>query len=135
MTAAVYHMSFFQAIVIGLVQGLTELFPISSLGHTVLVPSWFGGTWATLVRQESSAESPYLAFILGLHLATAIVLVGFYAKAWPHLTKGIYRSVVRRRVETGHLIPVCLRRSQAEFRPSAGSLNNLGVRGWVTATS
>jgi undecaprenyl-diphosphatase len=107
MTAAVYHMSFFQAIVIGLVQGLTELFPISSLGHTVLVPSWFGGTWATLVRQESSAESPYLAFIVGLHLATAIVLVGFYAKAWPHLIKGIYRSVVRRRVETGHLIPVC----------------------------
>ena len=90
-------MSFFQAIVIGLVQGLTELFPISSLGYTVLMPSWFGGTWATLVRQESSAESPYLAFIVGLHLATAIVLVGFYAKAWPHLTKGIYRSVVRRR--------------------------------------
>ena len=72
------------------------------------------------MRQESSAESPYLAFIVGLHLATAIVLVGFYAKAWPHLTKGIYRSVVRRRVETGYLIPVCLRRSQAEFRPSAG---------------
>ena len=101
MAAALYHMSFFQAIVIGLVQGLTELFPISSLGHTVLVSSWFGGTWATLVRQESSAESPYLAFIVGLHFATAIVLVGFYAKAWPHLIKGIYRSVVRRRVETG----------------------------------
>jgi hypothetical protein len=55
-------------------------FPISSLGHTVLVSSWFGGTWATLVCQESSAESPYLAFIVGLHFATAIVLVGFYAK-------------------------------------------------------
>ena len=68
---ALYHMSIFQAIVIGLIQGLTELFPISSLGHTVLIPSWLGGTWATLVRQESMAESPYLAFVVGLHLATA----------------------------------------------------------------
>ena len=99
MIAAVYHMSFFQAIVIGLVQGLTELFPISSLGHTVLVPSWFGGTWATLVRQESSAESPYLAFIVGLHLATAIVLLGFYAREWARLIMGLARSVARRRIE------------------------------------
>jgi len=53
---------------------------VSSLGHTVLVPSWIGGTWATLVAQESQAESPYLAFVVGLHLATAVVLLGFYAR-------------------------------------------------------
>src|ERR1700739_425146 len=75
---SIYHMNAFQAVVIGLIQGISELFPISSLGHTVLIPSWIGGTWATLVRQESEAESPYLAFVVGLHLATAIVLVGFY---------------------------------------------------------
>jgi len=100
MTAAIYHISYLQAIVIGLVQGLTELFPISSLGHTVLVPSWLGGSWATLVRQESSAESPFLAFVVGLHLATAVVLLGFYLKEWLRLIKGIVRSIVRRRVET-----------------------------------
>lgn len=96
----VYHMNFFQAIVIGLIQGLTELFPISSLGHTVLIPSWIGGSWATLVTQESRAESPYLAFVVGLHLATAVVLLGFFAREWVRLVGGLLRSVIRRRVDT-----------------------------------
>ena len=95
-----YHMSIFQAIVIGLIQGLTELFPISSLGHTVLIPSWLGGSWATLVRQESMAESPYLAFVVGLHLATALVLLGFYLREWIRLIRAFFQSLVRRRVET-----------------------------------
>jgi undecaprenyl-diphosphatase len=95
---SIYHMNFFQAVIIGLIQGLTELFPISSLGHTVLIPSWIGGTWATLVRQESEAESPYLAFIVGLHLATAIVLIGFYAREWGRLIVGWFRSVGHRRI-------------------------------------
>jgi len=93
-------MSFLQAIIIGLVQGITELFPVSSLGHTVLVPSWIGGTWATLVRQESEAESPYLAFVVGLHLATAVVLIGFYFREWVRLVAGFFRSLARRRVVT-----------------------------------
>ncbi len=97
---ALYHMSYVQAIVIGLIQGLTELFPISSLGHTVLIPSWLGGTWATLVRQESTGESPYLAFIVGLHLATAVVLIGFYWREWLRLIRGLAVSVARRRVES-----------------------------------
>ncbi len=102
MTAApgIYHMSFLQAIVIGLLQGISELFPVSSLGHTVLVPSWIGGTWATLVRQESQAESPYLAFVVGLHLATAVVLVGFYLREWARLVAGFLRSLGRRKVVT-----------------------------------
>jgi undecaprenyl-diphosphatase len=97
MVAAIYHMSFFQALVIGLIQGVTELFPISSLGHTVLLPSWFGGTWATLVSQESRAESPYLAFVVGLHLATALVLLFFYIREWVRLVRGFFGSLVRRR--------------------------------------
>jgi undecaprenyl-diphosphatase len=96
----VYHINMLQAIVIGLIQGLTELFPISSLGHTVLIPSWLGGSWATLVRQEASAESPYLAFIVGLHLATAVALLGFYIREWIRLICGLFRSIVRRRIET-----------------------------------
>jgi undecaprenyl-diphosphatase len=94
----VYHMTFLQAIVLGLVQGITELFPVSSLGHTVLVPAWIGGTWGTLVTQESSAESPYLAFVVGLHLATAVVLLGFYAREWIRLVRGFLTSVLRREV-------------------------------------
>ena len=97
---AIYHMTYLQAVVIGLIQGLTELFPISSLGHTVLIPAWLGGTWATLVRQESSAESPYLAFIVGLHLATALVLLGYYARTWVRIIRGFITSIVTRRVES-----------------------------------
>jgi hypothetical protein len=59
------------AVVIGLMQGVSELSPVPSLGHTVTVPSWIDGSWARLVRQESQAESPYLALVVGLHLATA----------------------------------------------------------------
>ena len=95
---AVYHMTYLQAVVIGLIQGVTELFPISSLGHTVLVPAWIGGTWGTLVRQESSPESPYLAFVVGLHLATALVLLGFYIKTWVRIIRGLITSIVTRRV-------------------------------------
>jgi undecaprenyl-diphosphatase len=97
---ALYHMNYLQAVVIGLVQGITELFPISSLGHTVLIPSWIGGTWATLVRQESLSSSPYLAFVVGLHLATAVVLIGFYIREWIRVVIGFVRSIIRRRIET-----------------------------------
>ncbi len=96
----VYHMSYLQAIVIGIIQGIGELFPISSLGHTVLIPSWFGGSWATLVRQESLPESPYLAFVVGLHLATALVLLAFYIREWARIARGFVRTLVRRRIET-----------------------------------
>jgi undecaprenyl-diphosphatase len=94
----IYHMTYVQAVVIGLIQGFTELFPISSLGHTVLIPSWLGGSWATLVRQESRPESPYLAFVVGLHLATAIVLLGVYAKTWVRVIRGFFTSIARREV-------------------------------------
>ena len=97
---AIYHMSVIQAIVIGIIQGIFELFPLSSLGHTVLIPSWIGGSWATLVRQESLAESPYLSFVVGLHMANAIVLLLFYAREWSRLIGGFIRTVIRRQVDT-----------------------------------
>src|ERR1700749_3952274 len=96
----IYHMTYVQAVVIGLIQGLTELFPISSLGHTVLIPSWLGGNWAVLVRQESRAESPYLAFVVGLHLATAIVLLAVYARTWVRVVRGFVTSITRREVRS-----------------------------------
>jgi undecaprenyl-diphosphatase len=96
----IYHMTYLQAVVIGLIQGITELFPISSLGHTVLIPSWLGGSWATLVRQESRPESPYLAFVVGLHLATAIVLLGVYARTWVRVIGGFFTSIARREVRS-----------------------------------
>lgn len=97
--AVAQKLSFFQAIVIGLVQGVTELFPISSLGHSVLVPSLFG--WHNLVSKESSGgESFYLAFIVGLHCASAIALLWFYRKDWARLIVAFVHTLVKRKIET-----------------------------------
>ncbi len=97
MGAPMCHMNFLQAIAIGALQGISELFPISSLGNTVIVPSWLSGSWALLVCQETQTHSPYLAFVVGLHLATAVVLLGFYAREWGRLIAGFFRSLVHRR--------------------------------------
>jgi undecaprenyl-diphosphatase len=87
------HLTFFRAIVIGLVQGVTELFPISSLGHSVLLPAILG--WNDLVRGQSAAESGYLAFLVGLHVGTAIALVIFFWREWVKIVSGGLRSVGR----------------------------------------
>jgi undecaprenyl-diphosphatase len=91
-------LSYLQAIVIALVQGVTELFPVSSLGHSVLVPAWIGGSWQTLVTQSSQPSSEtsfYLAFIVALHVATAFALLWFFRDDWIRIIAGFVRSVVR----------------------------------------
>ena len=88
--------SYLQAILIGALQGVTELFPISSLGHSVLVPALIGGGWQDLVTQSStgtSEESPYLAFIVALHVATAIALLVFFRAEWVRIIRGFFRSL------------------------------------------
>ena len=94
------HLTYLQAVSIGLLQGVSELFPVSSLGHSVLVPALIGGSWETLVTQQSQAESPYLAFIVGLHVATALALLCFFWHDWVRLIRGFFRSIARRRIET-----------------------------------
>jgi undecaprenyl-diphosphatase len=90
--------SYFQAIVIALVQGVTELFPVSSLGHSVIVPAWFGGSWQTLVTQSSQGHSEssfYLAYIVALHCATALALLWFFRADWVRIVRGFLRSASR----------------------------------------
>jgi undecaprenyl-diphosphatase len=91
-------LSYLQAIVIALIQGVTELFPVSSLGHSVLVPAWIGGSWQTLVTQSSEAHSEssfYLAFLVALHVATALALLWFFRADWIRIVTGFFRSVGR----------------------------------------
>src|SRR6185369_10037218 len=88
-----------EAIVVGLVQGVTELFPVSSLGHSVLLPALLGGRW----RQDldvSAPESPYLAFIVGLHVATAVALVIYFWRDWLRIIGGLITSIAHRSVHT-----------------------------------
>jgi undecaprenyl-diphosphatase len=91
-------MTYLQAIVIGLLQGVTELFPISSLGHSVLLPGWLG--WDSLVHGQSADESFYLAFLVGVHVATALALLVFFRQDWVRIIRGFFRSLRRRRIES-----------------------------------
>src|SRR5512140_2033618 len=91
-------MSYLQAIVIAVVQGVTELFPVSSLGHSVLVPAWLGGSWETLVTQSSQGTSEtsfYLAFIVALHCATALALLWYFRADWVRIIRGFCAGSVR----------------------------------------
>src|SRR6267143_3210203 len=90
-------LSYFQAIVLGLLQGVTELFPVSSLGHTVLLPALLG--WKNIVQAESG-ESFYLAFVVALHVGTALALLLFFWRDWVRIVKGFFQSLARRRIET-----------------------------------
>src|SRR6266567_2895857 len=85
--------------VVGLIQGVTELFPVSSLGHNVLIPALIGGSWANDLS-VAKAESPYLAYIVGLHVATAIALLIYFWKDWIRIIKGFFTSLRDRRVQT-----------------------------------
>ena len=91
------HLSWLEAAVVGLLQGVTELFPISSLGHSVLLPAVLGGSWARDL-DVSAPESPYLAFIVGTHVATALALLIFYRRDWARLVMGLLSSVRHRRI-------------------------------------
>jgi undecaprenyl-diphosphatase len=90
--------SYLQAIIIGLIQGVTELFPISSLGHSVIIPALFG--WRSIVTDEAAKESFYLAFLVGLHVATALALLWFFRQEWVRIIRGFFHTLRTRRVET-----------------------------------
>ena len=91
------HLGWLEASVIGAVQGVSELFPVSSLGHSVLIPAIIGGSWKHDLN-VSSKESPYLAFIVGLHVATAIALIIYFWRDWLNIIRGLGTSIARRRV-------------------------------------
>ena len=94
-------LTYIQAIVIGALQGVTELFPISSLGHSVLVPAWIGGKWQQLVTEgDAKNGTPYLAFVVALHVATALALLGYYWRDWRDIIIGFVQTLRTRRIET-----------------------------------
>jgi undecaprenyl-diphosphatase len=81
-----HPISYFQAIILGLVQGIAEPFPISSLGHGVVLPRLAG--WD--IHQN---DKFFLSFLVATHLATAIVLFGFFFKDWMRIFRGLGRSL------------------------------------------
>jgi undecaprenyl-diphosphatase len=83
--------SYFQAVVLGLVQGVAEPFPISSLGHAVVLPRLAG--WN--IHQN---DPFFLTFLVATHLATALVLLGFFWKDWVRIATGLWRSLRMREI-------------------------------------
>jgi undecaprenyl-diphosphatase len=81
----------------GIVQGLTELFPVSSLGHGVLIPALFG--WHNLVSSQSVSQSFFLVFLIGLHVGTALGLVIYYRRTWIALFRGLGTQLSHTREE------------------------------------
>jgi len=79
-----------QAIIIGLIQGLTELFPISSLGHAILIPAWIGGSFKQFISEENDA---YLLITIAMHLASSVALFMVFRKRWVGLIAGSYKAV------------------------------------------
>jgi len=88
----------FQAIVLGVLQGATELFPVSSLGHTVIFPNLFG--WHNIVAWQSQSESPWLAFVVMLHVGSAVGLLIYFWRDWVAIVRAFFVTLGKRRVET-----------------------------------
>jgi undecaprenyl-diphosphatase len=86
--------SYFQAIVMGVVQGVTEPFPVSSLGHSVIIPKLFG--W-DLTRSNDK----YVTFLVATHFATALVFLAIFWADWVRIVKGFFRSLANRKVAPG----------------------------------
>src|SRR5690349_12161616 len=84
--------SYFQAIVLGLLQGVSELFPISSLGHSVVLPRVFG--WD--IHQN---DDYFLSFLVATHCATALVLLFFFLEDWKRIITGLGRSIRDRYID------------------------------------
>src|SRR6267154_2755236 len=85
-------LTYFQAIIFGVLQGVTELFPISSLGHSVILPKVLG--WH--INQN---DQFFLTFLVATHTATAIVLFFFFWKDWKQLFFGFIRSLKEREIK------------------------------------
>lgn len=84
-------MQLWQALLLGALQGVSELFPVSSLAHTILIPALLGWT----INQEGG---DYLAFVVALHLATAIALLIYFWRDWLDVLLAFVGSARRRQL-------------------------------------
>jgi undecaprenyl-diphosphatase len=89
-----HPISYVQAIVLGLLQGVSELFPVSSLGHSVIFPRLVG--WN--IHQN---DDYFITFLVATHLATALVLLGFFWSDWVRIVRGLLRSLKTREIAPG----------------------------------
>ena len=87
------NFTYFQAIIVGFIQGITELFPISSLGHAILIPAWIGGSFREFISEENNA---YLLITIAMHLASSIALFLVFRRRWFNLIGGTFIAIKSR---------------------------------------
>jgi undecaprenyl-diphosphatase len=88
-------LSFFQAIVLGLVQGITEILPVSGLGHAVLIANLFN--WHEVTRQITADQSAYISLLTLSQLTAAAALLLFYRSQWLRLARSLMHSLRERK--------------------------------------
>jgi undecaprenyl-diphosphatase len=88
----VHPISYFQGAVLGALQGIAEPFPISSLGHGVMLPRLLG--WN--IHQN---DDYFLAFLVATHVATATVLLLVFLDDWKRIVRGLGRSLRDREIK------------------------------------
>lgn len=93
------ELSYWQSIITGALQGITELFPISSLGHAVLVPAWIGGSWEKFITDPKSF---YLTITIALHCASALALLLVFRTRWWEMASSTVRSLRTRNFSHHH---------------------------------
>ena len=86
--------SYFQSIVLGIIQGVTEPFPVSSLGHSVIVPKLLG--W-----NLSQSNDKFVTFLVATHFATALVFLAIFWDDWVRIIAGLVRSIAQRGIAPG----------------------------------
>ena len=79
--------------IIGFIQGITELFPISSLGHAILIPAWLGGSFKDFISDENQT---YLLISIAMHFASSVALFLVFRKRWQNLIFGSFSALKSR---------------------------------------
>jgi undecaprenyl-diphosphatase len=90
-----------EALVIGFLQGVSELFPVSSLGHSAIIPALIGGSWARDLSLTTPG-SPYLSTLVLMHVATAVAMVIFFWKDWVRIITALISVIRHRSIETDY---------------------------------
>jgi undecaprenyl-diphosphatase len=86
-------------VIIGFIQGITELFPISSLGHAILIPAWLGGSFKDFISDENQT---YLLISIAMHLASSVALFLVFRKRWQNLIFGSFSALKSRNFQNTH---------------------------------
>ena len=98
------HLNIWQTIALSLLQGLTELFPISSLGHTVILPGLLPGFFGSANLQTDTScggQSCFLPIITALHIGTSIALLVYFWRDWWQVIQTLLKSIKVGEVRTG----------------------------------